>query len=95
MQRELVSNGITIEKRQTTNAVDLGVALEGAEHLVYLTHDHVSMASCKNNFLLATAKLAKKQGIKNMVAVCPIEHDLAYTEHESKCFVTQRKEIEA
>jgi hypothetical protein len=53
------------------------------------------MASCKNNFLLATAKLAKKQGIKNMVAVCPIEHDLAYTEHESKCFVTQRKEIEA
>jgi len=31
------------------------------------------MSSDKNSHLVATAKLAKKHGIKNFVAVCPIE----------------------
>jgi len=29
-----------------------------------------------------------------MVAVCPMEHDLAYSEHEEKCFVSLRKDAE-
>jgi len=87
LQRELASSGITMEKRQTTNASDLALAMEGSEHCVYFPHDYVTMSSDKNNFLIATAKLAKKQGIKNFTVCHPIEHDLAYTEHESKCWV--------
>ena len=94
LQRELASVGITMEKRQTTNATDLAVAMEGAEHCVYFTHDYVSMTSCKNNFLVASAKLAQKHGIKNFTACCPIEHDLAYAEHETKSFVELRREVE-
>jgi len=93
-QRELASNGITMDKRQTTNASDLAVAMEGAEHCVYFPHDYVSMTSDKNNFLIAASKLAKKQGIKNFTACNPIEHDLAYTEDESKCYVELRREAE-
>lgn len=94
LQRELASSGITMEKRQTTNASDLALAMEGSEHCVYFPHDYVSMTSDKNNFLIATAKLAKKQGITNFTACHPIEHDLAYTEHESKCWVQLRREAE-
>jgi hypothetical protein len=95
MQRELAKTGIQLEKFQTTNAYDLNIALEGAKNVVYLTHDYVTMTSDKNNFLVATAKFAKRQGVKNMVAVCPIEHDLAYSEETDKDFVAIRKESEA
>jgi hypothetical protein len=47
---------------------------------VYFTHDYTSLVSDKNNFLVGAAKLAKKHGVKNVVAVLPVEHDLAYTE---------------
>ena len=52
------------------------------------------MTACKNNFLLATAKLAQKHGVKNMVAVCPTEYDLAYTEEITKTWVDEREEAE-
>jgi len=90
MQRELSKTGIQLEKFQTTNAYDLNIALEGAQNVVYLTHDYVTMTSDKNNFLVATAKFAKRQGVKNMVALCPIEHDLAYSEEADKDFVAIR-----
>lgn len=38
------------------------------------------MSSDKNSHLLAAAKLTKKHGVKNFVAVCPMEQDLAYSE---------------
>ncbi len=38
------------------------------------------MSSDKNSHIQAVAKLAKKHGVNNLVAVCPIEHDLAWGE---------------
>lgn len=52
------------------------------------------MSACKNNFLVATAKLAKRHGIANSVAVCPIEHDFAYSEDENKNYIDFRTEAE-
>jgi collagenase-like PrtC family protease len=40
------------------------------------------MASDKNAHLQVAAKLAKKHGVKNFVAVCPLEHDLAWAEEK-------------
>jgi len=40
------------------------------------------MTGCKNNFLQVSSKLAKKHGVNSMVAVCPIEHDFAYSESD-------------
>lgn len=56
------------------------MGLEGAKEVVYFTHDYYTMSSDKNSHLVAAAKLAKKHGISNFVAVCPIEQDLAYSE---------------
>lgn len=70
------------------------MALEGAQNLVYFTHDYVSMTGCKNNFLVASAKLAKKHGISNPIAVCPIEHDFAHSDDENKDFIAVRQEAE-
>jgi len=83
-----------VDKRQTSTGLELNLALEGAKNLVYFTHDYVSMTGCKNNFLEATAKLAKKHGIKNTVALCPLEHDFAYSDDDNKSFVEIRKESE-
>jgi hypothetical protein len=63
---------------QTAANLDLG--LEGAQDVVYFTHDYFASSSDKNSFLQATAKLAKKHGVKKMVAVCPIEHELYWSE---------------
>ena len=68
--------------------------MEGADKVVYVTHDYTSLVACKNNFLIGTAKLAKKHGVKNLVAVCPVEHDLAYTETEGKTWVEVRHAAE-
>ena len=93
-QRDLSHQGIVVDKRITTNGQALDIALEGAEKVVYLTHDYTSLVSCKNNFLVGTSKLAKKHGVKNFVAVCPVEHDLAYTEAEGKTWINVRHEAE-
>jgi nucleoside-diphosphate-sugar epimerase len=54
--------------------------LEGAKNVLYFTHDYSSNAADKNTFIQATAKLSKKVGVEKLVAVCPIEHDLYYSE---------------
>lgn len=63
---------------QTATNLDLG--LEGAQDVVYFTHDYFASSSDKNSYIQATAKLAKKHGVKKMVAVCPIEHELYWSE---------------
>lgn len=47
---------------------------------MYFTHDYFAMASDKNSHLVGVSKIAKKLGIKHLVAVCPFEHDLAWSE---------------
>ena len=56
--------------------------MEGAKHVVYFTHDYLAMTPDKNNFILASAKLAKKHGVEKLVAVCPIENELYYSEDD-------------
>lgn len=56
------------------------MALEGAKNVVYFTHDYFANTSDKNSFIQTTSKLAKKHGVSKLVAVCPIEHELYYTE---------------
>ena len=41
------------------------------------------MASDKNQHLIAVSQLTRKHGNQNVVAVCPFEHDLAYSEDET------------
>ena len=48
--------------------------------MVYFTHDYFASSSDKNSFIQATSKLAKKHGVSKMVAVCPIEHELYWSE---------------
>ena len=62
--------------------------------MLYFTHDYTSMTSDKNALLLGAAKLAKKHGVNNMVAVCPVEHDLAYSEDDEKSWAEIRREHE-
>ena len=69
-------------KKCLARSVDaLNLSMEGAEDVVYFTHDYVSMSSDKNSHLQAVAKLASKHG-NNLVAVCPIESDYAYSEDD-------------
>ena len=64
LQRELAEKGIELDKRLTKNAQALELGIEGADQVVYFTHDYFSMVSCKNNFLVASSKIAKRQGVK-------------------------------
>ena len=86
LQRELAEKGIELDKRLTKNAQSLELGIEGADKVIYFTHDYFSMVSCKNNFLVASSKIAKRQGVKQMVAICPVEHDMAYSD-EGKTWV--------
>lgn len=63
-----------------SNLGSLQIGMEGADQVVYFTHDYFSMTSCKNNNLVAAADQAKKLGVGNLVAVCPVEHDMAYSD---------------
>ena len=92
-QRELAGCGVQLDKRMTSNLGSLEVNMEGADQVVYLTHDLFSMTSCKNNTLVATAKVAKKLGVGNMVAVCPVEHDMAHSD-DSQSWIEKRQEAE-
>ena len=51
--------------------------------MVYFTHDYFSMTACKNGNLTAAANVAKKLGVKNLVAVCPVEHAFAWSDNEN------------
>ena len=79
-QREMSAQGVTLDKRMTTNLGSLEIGLEGADKVVYFTHDYFSLSSCKNNTLIATAQIAKKLGVDDLVAVCPVEHDMAFSD---------------
>lgn len=92
-QRELSGKGIALDKKMSSNMISLEIGVEGADQIVYFTHDYFSMTSCKNNSLEATAKVAKKLGISNMVAVCPVEHDMAWSETD-KTWIEARQEAE-
>lgn len=76
-----LGSGIQINKALARSADSLNLSLEGAKDVMYFTHDYVSMCSDKNSHLQAVAKIAAKQG-NNLVAVCPIESDLAWSEDE-------------
>ena len=56
------------------------LAIEGARDVVYFTHDYFANTSDKNNFIQATARLGRKHGISKMVAICPLEHELYWSE---------------
>jgi len=89
-QRELAAASVQVEKVMAGNGSSLDIAMEGADKVVYFTHDYTSMCPDKNDFLVGTSKLAKKHGVKNLVAVCPVEHDLAYTEDQTRSWVQMR-----
>ena len=75
-------NGVEVNKRVARSAQSLDLTLEGASDVVYFTHDYFTLASDKNNHLKAVANLTKKHGIKNFVAVCPFEQELAWSEDD-------------
>ena len=79
-QRAVTAQGVTVEKQMVQTAANLEIGLEGATDVVYFTHDYFANASDKNNFIQATARLSKKHGAQRLVAVCPIEHELYWTE---------------
>jgi len=58
------------------------LALEGAQEVLYFTHDYYTMSSDKNSHIQAAAQLVKKHGVSKFVAVCPVEQDLAWSEDE-------------
>jgi uncharacterized protein YbjT (DUF2867 family) len=74
--------GVKVNKHMARNAQAIELGLEGAEDVLYFTHDYVTMSSDKNSHLLAAAKLTKKHGVNKLVAVCPMEHNLAWSEDE-------------
>ena len=44
-------------------ASNIEIAIEGADSVVYFTHDYVTQSGDKNNFLKATASMAKRVGV--------------------------------
>ena len=64
------------------NAAALEHGIEGASDVIYFTHDYCDNAADKNTFIQGTASLAKKLGVKKLLAVCPVENELYYTEDE-------------
>jgi len=92
-QRELAGNNIELNKHMLSNMGSLELGMEGADKVVYFTHDYFSMTSCKNNTLVAAANIAKKLGVENMVAVCPVEHDMAFSD-DAQSWISKRQEAE-
>lgn len=72
--------GVELNKVQATSQASLELSLEGAKDVVYFTHDYYANTADKNSFIQATSKLAKKHGVEKLVAVCPIENELYWTE---------------
>lgn len=59
--------------------------------MLYFTHDYCANTADKNSFVSGTAKIAKKHGVEKLVAVCPIEHELFYTEDQQSPLDKQRE----
>jgi hypothetical protein len=79
LQRALPA-GVTLEKQQVQTIANLEIGLEGAQDVLYFTHDYFASSADKNKFIQATSRLAKKHGAKRFVAVTPIEHELYWSE---------------
>lgn len=88
-----LDGNVKVNKALARSVDSLNLSLEGAKDVVYFTHDYVTMSSDKNSHLQAVAQIAKKQG-NNLVAVCPIESDLAWSEDEQS-YAEKTKEAEA
>lgn len=86
-------DGVKVNKTLARSVDALNLGLEGAKDVIYFTHDYVTMCSDKNSHLQAVAKIANKQG-NNLVAVCPIESDMAWSEDE-QTYIEKTKEAEA
>lgn len=84
---------VQVEKQLARSAAQIELGLEGANQAVYFTHDYFSMSSDKNQHLIAAAKLTRKHGVNRVVAVCPPELDLAWSE-ENKTYLEKVKEAE-
>lgn len=65
------------------------MALEGTDNLVFFYNDYFAMSGSKEQWLQSAVESAKKQGVKKVVAVAPIENDFYYTEGQS---VDERRE---
>mmetsp|Transcript_20885 Transcript_20885/g.25648 ORF Transcript_20885/g.25648 Transcript_20885/m.25648 type:complete len:308 (-) Transcript_20885:184-1107(-) len=92
-QRELGSQNVQLNKHLVSNLGSLEIGMEGADEVVYFTHDYFSLTSCKNNTLVAAADIAKKLGVSKMVAVCPVEHDMAMSD-DADSWIEKRQEAE-
>ena len=82
-----------LHKVQAMNYATLEVAMEGTENVVYFTHDYLSFAHDKNSLLTATAKAAKAVGAKKLMAVCPIEMDMYWTEDGSDPMIAREESV--
>lgn len=80
---------------QVRNQKALEYGLEGVENVLYFTHDYFSMAHGKNDMLWTATKTCKQVGVKNFVAVCPIEYDMYTTDSTLKDSIKLRSEAEA
>lgn len=79
---------------QIRNTKALEVALDGAKDVLYFTHDYFSLSHGKNDLLRATAKLCRNHGVKNLVAVCPIEYDMYTSDDTLKDSIKLRTDAE-
>ena len=86
--------GTPLNKQLARSVQSIELGLEGAKDVLYFTHDYFSMSSDKNSHLEVVARLTKKHGVSNFVAVCPLEHDLAWSE-DDKSFYEKVEESEA
>jgi hypothetical protein len=82
-------NTTYFEKDQCDSKELMEIRFEGTKNVVYFTHDYLSMSASKERWLLTTAQTAKKMGVEKMVAVCPIESEMYFSEDKS---VSQRRQ---
>ena len=83
--------GVHVQKHMALSGQSIEIGLEGADKVLYFTHDYFTMASDKNQHLKATAAICKKVGAGKLVAVRPLEHELAWSE-DQKSFIELAKE---
>lgn len=74
-----LSPNLQVTKMLARSVDSLNISLEGADDVIYFTHDYVTMSSDKNSHLQAIAQLSAKHH-NNLVAVCPIESEYAWSE---------------
>ncbi len=88
-----IKDKTVLEKHQAMNYASLEIALEESENVVYFTHDYLSYAHDKNSLLVSTANACKEVGAKKLMAVCPIEMDMYWTEDGSDPMVPRNESV--